>query len=171
MFLNFLKKFLLKRKLNKALSSINDAFSVDKIKTVGLLIDETYFTEKNQLIQDLKTNGIEEQDITLLLYHDKDKKRDLNFASFSLKGVSWSGLMANQEIIDFKANKFDLLISYYDIEKVPLLLVTQRSKAGFKVGFSNIDKRLNHLMIETTAENSLVFIDELFKYLKILKKI
>jgi hypothetical protein len=79
--------------------------------------------------------------------------------------------MANQEIIDFKANKFDLLISYYDIEKVPLLLVTQRSKAGFKVGFSNIDKRLNHLMIETTAENSLVFIDELFKYLKILKKI
>jgi hypothetical protein len=78
MFLNFLKKFLLKRKLNKALSSINDAFSVDKIKTVGLLIDETYFTEKNQLIQDLKTNGIEEQDITLLLYHDKDKKRDLH---------------------------------------------------------------------------------------------
>jgi hypothetical protein len=171
MFLNFLKKFLLKRKLKKALSSISDDFSIEKIKTVGLLIDESYFTEKNQLIQDLKAEGIDEQNITLLLYHDKDKKRDLNFTSFSLKSVSWSGAIDSKEVMDFKTKNFDLLISYYDIEKAPLLLVSQRSKAGFKVGFSTIDKRLNHLMIQTTAENSTIFIHELFKYLRILNKI
>ena len=171
MFLNFLKKFLLKRKLKKAFSFINDAFSAEKIKTVGVLVDETYFENKTQLVQDLVANGIKEDDISLLLYHDKDKKRDINFASFSLKGVSWKGIIDNQDVVDFKARNFDLLISYYDVEKVPLLLVTQRSQAGFKVGFSSIDKRLNHLMIETTAENSSVFIAELFKYLKILNKI
>lgn len=171
MFLNFLKKFLLKRKLKKALHSISDDFSTAKIKTVGLIVDETYFGGKNDLLDDLKAKGIEEQNITLLLYHDKDKKRDLNFTSFSLKNIGWSGVIDNQEIVAFKANKFDLLISYYDIEKAPLLLVTQRSKATFKVGFTTIDKRLNNLTIQTTAENSSIFIEELFKYLKILNKI
>ncbi len=171
MFLNFLKKFLLKRKLKKTLSSISTDFSIEKIETVGLLIDETYFSKKNEVIQDLQKQGIKEQNITLLLYHDKDKKRDLNFNSFSLKSISWSGVFDNQQIIDFEAQKFDLLISYYDVEKVALLWVTQNSKAGFKAGFSTVDKRANHIMIQTTAENNAVFIEELFKYLKILNKI
>jgi hypothetical protein len=60
---------------------------------------------------------------------------------------------------------------YYDTEKVALLLVSNLSKASFKVGFASIDKRLNHFMIDTNAENYTVFMSELFKYLKILNKI
>ena len=171
MFLNFLKKFLLKRKLKKALSLDSDGYSVDKIRTVGLLIDETYFAKKEDLIRALEDNGVEKEHIKVLLYHDKDKKRDVNFPSLSLKSVSWSGSIEKEDVVQFKATKFDLLISYYDIEKAPLLLVTQRSKASFKVGFSTIDKRLNHLLIQTTAEDHTIFIQELFKYLKILNKI
>jgi hypothetical protein len=171
MFLNFLKKFLLKRKLKKTLSSLSSEVSDEKIKTVGLIIDETYFINKSQVIQELQAQGIEKQNISLLLYHDKDKKRDLNATSFSMKNVSWSGVIDNEEVVAFEAQNFDLLISFYDVEKVALLWVTKRSKAGFKVGFSTIDKRLNHLMIQTTAENSTIFIEELFKYLKILNKI
>jgi L-rhamnose mutarotase len=51
------------------------------------------------------------------------------------------------------------------------VLLSNESKASFKVGFSSIDKRLNHFMINTNAENYTIFIDELFKYLKILNKI
>jgi hypothetical protein len=171
MFLNFLKKFLLKRKLKKALSSMTSELSDEKIKTVGLIIDETYFTNKNQLLEDLQVQGIEERNINLLLYHDKDKKRDLSAASFSMKNVSWSGVIDDEKVVAFEAQRFDLLISYYDLETPVLLWVTQRSKARFKVGFSTIDKRLNHLMIQTTAENNTIFIQELFKYLKILNKI
>ena len=171
MFLNFLKKFLLKRKLKNAFLTLTDDFSTDKIKTVGLIIDETYFSEKETLVKELVDQGLQEQDITLLLYHDKNKKKDAKFTSFSLKSVSWSGAIGDQEVKDFKTKNFDLLISYYDVEKAPLLLVTQRSKAAFKVGFSTVDKRVNHFMIQTTAENSSVFIEELFKYLRILNKI
>ena len=77
----------------------------------------------------------------------------------------------DKELNAFEATPFDLLISYYDTEKAALLLFTHLSKASFKVGFSNIDSRLNHFMINTKAENYKVFVDELFKYLKILKKI
>ena len=45
------------------------------------------------------------------------------------------------------------------------------SKAIFKVGFASIDKRLNHFMINTNAENYKVFAEEMFKYLRILNKI
>jgi len=51
------------------------------------------------------------------------------------------------------------------------LLTTHLSKASFKVGFASIDKRLNHFMIDTNAENYMVFMEELFKYLKILNKL
>jgi hypothetical protein len=51
------------------------------------------------------------------------------------------------------------------------LQITRNSKAQFKVGFSSIDKRLNHLMIKTQIINHSVFVTELFKYLKLLKKI
>jgi hypothetical protein len=72
---------------------------------------------------------------------------------------------------NFISERFDLLISYYDVEKAILLNITHNSKASFKVGFSSVDKRLNHLMINTNAENHIVFVHELFRYLKILKKI
>ena len=71
----------------------------------------------------------------------------------------------------FNNSTFDLLVSYYDIEKTPLILLTHQSKALLKVGFSSVDKRLNHLMINTMVENYKVFTHELFRYLKILKKI
>ena len=171
MFLNFLKKFLLKRKLKSTFLNLTDNFSPEKIKTVGLIIDESYFNGKEQLIRELVAKGLEENNITLLLYHDKNKKRDAKFTSFSLKSVSWSGAIGDQEVKNFKTTTFDLLISYYDVEKAPLLLVTQRSKANFKVGFSNVDKRVNHFMIQTSAEDSIVFVEELFKYLRILNKI
>ena len=171
MFLDFLKKFLLKRKLKSGLLSVTGDYSAEKIKTVGVIIDETYFNGKEQLLKELIEKGLEEQNITLLLYHDKNKKRDTKFTSFSLKNVSWAGVIGDQEVKDFKARTFDLLISYYDVEKAPLLLVTQRSKAAFKVGFSTVDKRVNHFIIQTTAEDSSVFIEELFKYLRILNKL
>ena len=77
----------------------------------------------------------------------------------------------NLEVNDFINEKFNLLISYYDVEKAILLKITHDSKSLFKVGFSSIDKKLNHLMINTNAENHTVFVHELFRYLKILNKI
>jgi hypothetical protein len=49
--------------------------------------------------------------------------------------------------------------------------VSNQSKALFKVGFASIDKKLNHFIINTTAENHTVFMSELVKYLKILNKL
>ena len=171
MFLNFIKDFFLKRILKNNLHNVMIS-SASSIKTVGLLIDESYFFEKDALVKELKANGILESDVKLIVYKDKLRKNEVySLPTFSIKHLDWKAEITYPAINDFINEKFDLLISYYDVEKAILLKITHNSKAQFKVGFSSVDKRLNHLMINTNAENYKVFVHELFSYLKILNKI
>jgi hypothetical protein len=172
MFLNYIKNFITKKIIINSLSNVKLLISEHSIKTVGLLIDESYFFEREALVKDLLKNKIKESDINVLVFRDNIKKNEVfDYPVFSSNDLSWTAIFKKQEVNGFIAQDFDLLINYYDTEKVPLLLASHQSKAKFKVGFSSVDKRINHFMITTNAENHTVFIEELFKYLKILNKI
>ncbi len=172
MFLDFIKDFFIKRKLKNRLSQFSSNFSVEKINTIGIIVDESYFFDKQKLIQELLCFDIDVSNIQLMIYKDKIKKAEVFDTPFlSYKDLKWNGSIDNQDVKNFINSNFDLLINYYDVEKAPLMLVSQQSKAKFKVGFATIDKRINHFMIETAAENYIVFTKELFRYLKILNKI
>lgn len=172
MFLNYIKEILFKKIVKKSIVNVTSSDSGLLIKTVGIVFDENYFYEKKDLINELKKKGINEEDCAILVFKNKIKKKEtFDYPIFTYKDVSWSGNFSKKEVQNFISQSFDLLISYYDTEKAALLAITNQSKANFKVGFSTIDKRLNHFMITTNAENYKVFIDELFKYLKILNKI
>jgi hypothetical protein len=172
MFLNYIKDFFVKRTLKNKLHNVKVSANSEDIKTVGLLVDENYFLEKENLLNELIANGISEKNIKIIVYRDKIKKNEsYTQPTFGAKELNWNGTITDATINDFVKEKFDLLISYYDVEKAILMLITQNSKAQFKVGFSAIDKRLNHLMINTNAENYKVFVHELIRYLKILNKI
>lgn len=172
MFLNKIKNFWSKKNVKKRLTDVKHTDSNNKIKKVGLIIDEAYFNDKVKLIQELTLNGILPNDIEFIAFRDTIKKNEVfDYSVFSNKDMSWNETFATQQANDFMAKNFDLLISYYDVEKAPLMLMTLHSKADFKVGFSSVDKRLNQFMIDTNAENYKVFINELFKYLKILNKL
>lgn len=172
MFLDKIKDFWTKKIVKKSLSNVKHNESVSSIKKIGIIIDESYFNEKDLLINQLISNGISEENIEILAFRNRVKKNEtFDYTVFSYKDLSWSATIEKSEITNFINTNFDLLINYYDVEKAPLLLVTSLSKANFKVGFANVDKRLNHFMIDTQAENYKVFIEELFKYLKILNKL
>lgn len=172
MFLNYIKEFFVKRKLKNNFHNVKSSTLTGSIKTVGVLIDESYFLEKKALIKELTANGILEENIKVIVYKDRFKKNERNSQpAFSSKHIKWNGEIDNTVVNDFISGEFDLLISYYEVEKPILMLVTHNSKAKFKVGFSSVDKRLNHLMINTDTEKYKVFTHELFKYLKILNKI
>ncbi|WP_298223422.1 hypothetical protein [Flavobacterium sp.] len=172
MFLNYLKNFFTQKTVKKNLSNVKHIASQSAIETVGIVFDESYFNEREALVQELVAKGIHESNIKVLVFKDKIKKNEqFDYPVFSNKDLSWTATFDKSEVKDFTAQKFDLLINYYDTEKSALLLVSNQSKATFKVGFASIDKKLNHFMIDTHAENYKVFIEELFKYLKILNKI
>lgn len=172
MFLNYIKEFFLKRRLKINLHNVKTTTDTAVVETIGLLIDESYFLEKNVLLKELKDIGFAEENITVIVYRDKFKKNEVyDKPTFGQNILKWNTEITSDVVNDFINKEFDLLISYYDVEKAILLLITNNSKAQFKVGFSAIDKRLNHLMINSNVENHTVFIHELFRYLKFLNKI
>lgn len=172
MFLSFIRNFSAKRFLRKRSLNVNSPENASKVTTVGLLIDETYFKYKEALVGELVSYGFEFQNITILSFKNRFKKKEIpNVPYFSRKDVSWLGTIEKGEVKQFKNQAIDVLISYYDINKSPLMIVTHNSKAKFKVGFSSVDKRLNHLMIDTSIEEYQTFVSELIKYLKILNKL
>ncbi|WPR70605.1 hypothetical protein SLW70_11745 [Flavobacterium sp. NG2] len=172
MLLKYLKEFSVKRKLKNSLFAEKKQPNSNAIKTVGLLIDESYFKNKKLLVEQLVTSGFLKVNIDVLVYRSRSSKNKVcEYPVFTSNDVNWNGVINNQVVTDFIDKEFDLLISYYDVEKAILLLVTHHSKADLKVGFSSIDKRLNNLMININAENYKVFVHELFRYLKILNKI
>jgi hypothetical protein len=172
MFLNYLKDFITKKIVKKELSNAIPATVDGKVKTVGILFDETYFHEREALVNELIANGIASDNINVLVFKDRIKKNEtFDYPVFSHKDIKWTASIDRFEVKEFIQKDFDLLINYYDTEKAALLLVSHLSKARFKAGFATVDKRLHHFMIDTNAENYKVFSDELFKYLKILNKI
>jgi len=172
MFYKIIKNFFLKKNVTKRLLKEKNQLVQQKITTVGLLVDETYFSNTEGLVEQLISHGIEKDKITVLIYKDKIKSKELIASPFlSLKNFSFAGEIDKTEVINFLDTPFDLLINYYDINKYALLLLSIKSKANFKVGFDSVDKRVNHFIIKTLVDEYEMFTLELFKYLKILNKI
>ncbi|MEC4003799.1 hypothetical protein OX283_003960 [Flavobacterium sp. SUN052] len=172
MFLDKIKDFWAKKIVKKRLSNVKLLDSSSSIKKVGIVFDESYFYEREALIAELISEGINETDIEILVFKNHIKKNEtFDYPVFSYRNMRWNTTIDTPEFNNFSTTNYDLLISYYDIEKAPLMITTNLSKASFKVGFASIDKRLNHFMINTNAENYKVFMEELFKYLKILNKL
>lgn len=172
MFLKFIKDFKLKKIINKKLLLYKPRPAAGLIKTVGILTDEQYFNNNTLLIDSLKANGITLENIQQISFKERVKKNDdSTIPFFTHSAFTGNGTFVKPELKQFSEMPFDLLISYYDTEKPPLAIVTLQSRAGFKAGFSSVNKKLNNFMVDTTTEKPEEYIAELFKYLRILKKI
>ena len=80
-------------------------------------------------------------------------------------------ILKSFEIDDFVDQPFDLLISYYNSNKLELNLVTALSKANFKIGINIQDARLHDLIIDVKTSKIDVFKVELIKYLTQLNRL
>lgn len=170
MFLNYLKDFFIKKTLKNNLHNVKNEVFTSNIQTIGLLIDESDFKHSKALMKELVSNGINFERMKIVVYRNKFKdKKEYSFPTFGKKHVDWKGDTRIDFLTEFIETEFDLLISYYDVQKPILKLITNKSKAKFKVGFASIDKNINRWMINTSLSNYKLFVFELFKYLKSIK--
>ncbi|NRT15452.1 hypothetical protein HNP99_001809 [Flavobacterium sp. 28A] len=170
MFLSFIKDFSVKRILKNSLQNVKGKTVAGTVKTVGLLLDLNCFFEIQKILDALTSQGVLKENISVLIFSNK-KSVSASHPTFGSKNLNWNGELNGAAASSFMNKEFDLLISYYEQERPTLLATTLFSKAHFKVGFANSNKHLNDLTINTKTENYLVFIQELFRYLKILNKI
>lgn len=172
MFYKIIKNFFLKKNVTKRLLKQKNQLVQKKIASVGLLVDESYFSNTEALVDQIVSQGIDKEQIKILVYKDRIKSKEvLNTPFLSLKDISFTGEINKKEVIDFLETPFDLLINYYDVNKYALVLLSVQSKANFKVGFDTVDKRVNHFILKMLVDQYELFTSELFKYLKILNKI
>ena len=68
MFWNRIKEFWTKKIVKKKLLNVKHLVTNDSIKKVGIVIDETYFDNKEALISELIKNGIRQENIFQLVF-------------------------------------------------------------------------------------------------------
>ena len=172
MFLKIIKNFLLKNKVSKLLSNAPANHSADIIQSVGLIFDGNLNIELENVLKELVEHGIDENQIKVLIFKNKINKNEVfKHELVTYKEFNWSGELTHSKAELFLNTNFDLLINYHEFDKSPLVYLSYFSKANFKVGFNTQDKTVNKFMVNTNIYNYQLFVDELFKYLKILNKI
>ncbi len=172
MFYRILKEFFLKKVVSKGLLGYKLEDSEDKIKTIGILVDESESLNREAILKELKSYNLDVETIDVLVFKEKIKAKEVKEEPFyTLKDLSLSGKVNKVEVQKFIDANFDLLINFYEEPKASLNVIAKKSKAKFKVGLSTIDKRINHLIIDSDLENVKVFTSELIKYLRILNKV
>jgi len=171
MFLNIIKNIILKNKVLKLLPNLPNN-QTNPITSVGLIFDGNTTLEIENIVNDLLKHGILKNQISVLIFKDKINKKELfKYDIFSYKDLNWTANFDNIKLELFLKTNFDLLINYHDFENFPLVYASYLSKANFKVGFASRDKIVNQFTINTSLNNYQLFIEELFRYLKILNKI
>jgi len=151
----------------------------EKIKSIGILTITPTVFEIESLVEKHNYKEyfaeklcIHADNIKLLFFSESEKHtQESAYAYFTKNNLGWKGNFTKQEIIEFIEEPFDLLINYTVGNNCYLNLIMQQSKADLKVGFSGNDDRILDVIIKVEEQNKTKFNDELFKYLRVLKKI
>lgn len=172
MFLVQFKNLIAKIKVNKILSNVKDECLLKPVKNIAVIFDQESIKNQSLLISSLSVYGFKNDNITMLVFENNtNQKINDNLNKFNYRDLSLNVDVKNEQLMRFVKEDFDVLINYYNIDSPVIKLISHWSNAKFKVGFSEIDNRLNHLIINSAINSPKIFVDELFKYLKILNKI
>ncbi|GAQ47910.1 hypothetical protein FPK15_contig00002-0076 [Flavobacterium psychrophilum] len=80
MFIKYIKEISLKKILKRSLHNVKPSLLTTPILTVGLVIDESYFSDKEQLTKELVACGVKESNIKMIVFRDKIKKMKLSLS-------------------------------------------------------------------------------------------
>lgn len=158
--------------INKLLNARQVAVSNLKMNSVGVILNMNEFSDFDAFRIYFKTLGISPAKIKIIAFVDDVKDANpLWDTYFNPKDFGWKGKIKNIDLQSFIDTKFDVLISYYTNESIELKLITAASKANFKVGLTQDDKRVYDLIIDVKTKEIQLFKTELKKYLTVLNKL
>lgn len=168
MFSTFKKKTLRKAINQATLKGLASDFDF-KPQTIGILIEKSEVSKVDELIQALRQSGVSTDQINVLVYTGLTKTKQLIDPSFSMSDFTLTGDIHNQEVKNFIDQPFDLLINFYAKDIVPLLWVSAKSKAKFKVGVATVTPKINHFSLDIQELQATQYAKHLMNYITIFK--
>lgn len=170
MILKTVKKYFLKKQLEKHLKNGFSKQQTGKFKTIGVLVNTQEFEDVdsfNSLIQSLE---ILNKDLKLVIYKEEKKNLPtLEQNKFSSKDFSWNGILTKPAIIEFLDREYDLFIGYYSKKNSYLDFVASKAKSPLKVGVEGADSRIFDLIFKIKIKGYTLFEHELTKYVNIFQ--
>ncbi len=162
-----------KRAIKKAIDQISlEGVSKDydyNFQTLGILIDKKEVGTIQQIVSSFQQNGFFFKDVKVLVYTGLLKDKTIVFPSFNLTNFTLNGHLKSASVDDFIATDFDLLINFYDKDIVPLVYVSTKVQAKFKVGISTVTSNVNHFSLEVKDLNPIEYVNHLTSYINIFK--
>lgn len=161
-------KFL-KEELKKPLTTTVRKNGIVKL---GCLVNLDQFDNANLFQEFIEEFSLRPNAIKVIGYKNfYDKNSPYATPVFSEKDLGWGGNIENSYALEFLSRDYDLLINYYTEENLLLKLMSVKTTARVRVGFKEVDQRLNDLIIDNSIDDFATFKKELKKYLIVLNEI
>ena len=146
--------------------------NAEKLQRVGVIVNSHEFSDPEWINRLTSLLKIKANDLKILaLFNGKKNETSVYTDTFSEKELGWKGQFKSQSVKDFVANKFDLLINFYETDSLALQTISAATQAPLKVGLHNANPDINDLTIDITIKDKNIFKTELIKYLNILNKL
>ena len=131
-----------------------------EIKKIGVLIDGKSLLSPELILKELQNAGYAACRITVLQYDaSMPKNVDTTTNSFGDKDILMIG-KPSPAVVHFCEQNFDLLINYFPENLPQLQFVSLRTKSKFRVGFSEVDRRLNDLIFSLPDKSPKFFLNK-----------
>ncbi|MEX0997685.1 MAG: hypothetical protein WDZ45_11600 [Flavobacteriaceae bacterium] len=165
-----LKRYFLKKQIEKHLKTPFPKSETSSFKTVGVLINTEEFENTEVFAGLIDVLGILNKDLKLMIYRE-EKRNVPTFEQnkFSSKDFTWNGVLNKPAVEEFLDRKYDIFIGYYSKKNPYLNYVTSKAKAQLKVGLKGADARLFDIIFKIEIKQYAVFEQELAKYIGIFK--
>jgi len=142
------------------------------ITSIGCIVDLDNFDKPELFFEFVDEYKLRPNAVKIIGYKNYyDKNSPYSTPVFSDKDLGWKGAIENSYALEFLSRDYDLLVNYYNEDNLLLQLMTVKTKARVKVGFKEVDQKLNDLILEMPIKNFKTFKLELKKYLKVLNEI
>jgi len=142
------------------------------ISSIGCIVDLDAFEDTNAFYEFVDEFSLRPNSVKIIGYKKYyDKNSPYSTPVFSDKDLGWKANIENGYALEFLNREYDLLVNYYTDEKLLLQLMTLKTRARLKVGFGNVDKNLNDLILNIPIKDFQTFKKELRKYLRVLNEI
>ncbi len=162
------EKFL-KEELSKTAPSVKRSKG---ITAIGCIVDLDHFEKPELFFEFVEEYNLRPNAVKIIGYKSYyDKNSPYSTPVFSDKDLGWKGNIENSYALEFLSREYDLLVNYYNEDNLLLQLMTVKTRARVKVGFNDVDQKLNDLILTLSLKEFKTFKLELKKYLRVLNEI
>ncbi|MEM9648265.1 MAG: hypothetical protein AAF969_07275 [Bacteroidota bacterium] len=142
------------------------------ITSIGCIVDADNFKNPEVFYELIDDFSLRPNAIKIIGYkREYDKNSPYAIQIFSDKDLGWKGEIENGYVLEFLGREYDMLINYYQEDNLMMKLLSVKSSARLKVGFSPLDPKINDLILNTSLADFTLFKSELKKYLKVLNEL